>query len=84
MKTAEIEIEKLIPYAKNARNHSDLQVAQIAASIKEMSSTLTAPAATAEIADASDRFQTWTLTPAFARLIAIGRPIAPRPITATL
>ena len=35
MKTAEIEIEKLIPYAKNARNHSDLQVAQIAASIKE-------------------------------------------------
>lgn len=35
MKATEIEIDKLIPYAKNARNHSDLQVAQIAASIKE-------------------------------------------------
>jgi ParB-like chromosome segregation protein Spo0J len=28
-------IEKLIPYAKNARTHSDAQVAQIAASMKE-------------------------------------------------
>jgi len=32
---SEIEVDKLIPYAKNARNHSDLQIAQIAASIKE-------------------------------------------------
>lgn len=31
----EIEIEKLIPYARNSRTHSDEQVAQIAASIKE-------------------------------------------------
>lgn len=31
----EIEIEKLIPYAKNSRTHSDEQVAQIAASIRE-------------------------------------------------
>jgi DNA modification methylase len=30
-----IGIEKLIPYAKNSRTHSDEQVAQIAASIKE-------------------------------------------------
>ena len=28
-------IEKLVPYAKNSRTHSDEQVAQIAASIKE-------------------------------------------------
>ena len=28
-------IERLIPYAKNARTHSDAQVAAIAASIKE-------------------------------------------------
>lgn len=30
-----IAIEKLIPYARNARKHSDQQVAQIAASIRE-------------------------------------------------
>ena len=30
-----IGIEKLIPYVKNSRTHSDEQVAQIAASIKE-------------------------------------------------
>jgi ParB-like chromosome segregation protein Spo0J len=35
MKIQEIEIEKLIPYARNSRTHSDDQVAQIAASIKE-------------------------------------------------
>lgn len=31
----QVTIEKLIPYAKNSRTHSDAQVAQIAASIKE-------------------------------------------------
>jgi len=30
-----LSIDKLIPYAKNSRTHSDAQVAQIAASIKE-------------------------------------------------
>ena len=35
MKIQEIEIEKLIPYARNSRTHSDDQIAQIAASIKE-------------------------------------------------
>jgi len=30
-----VQIEKLIPYARNARKHSDEQVAQIAASIRE-------------------------------------------------
>lgn len=35
MTIQEIEIEKLIPYARNSRTHSDEQVAQIAASIKE-------------------------------------------------
>jgi site-specific DNA-methyltransferase (adenine-specific) len=35
MKVQEVEIEKLIPYARNSRTHSDDQVAQIAASIKE-------------------------------------------------
>lgn len=31
----QVTIDKLIPYAKNSRTHSDAQVAQIAASIKE-------------------------------------------------
>ena len=35
MKIIQVEIEKLIPYARNSRTHSDDQVAQIAASIKE-------------------------------------------------
>ena len=30
-----LSIDKLIPYAKNSRTHSDAQVAQIAASIQE-------------------------------------------------
>lgn len=30
-----VDVEKLIPYARNARTHSDVQIAQIAASIKE-------------------------------------------------
>jgi len=34
-KVERISIDKLIPYARNARTHSDAQVAQIAASIKE-------------------------------------------------
>ena len=29
------KIERLVPYARNARTHSDEQVAQIAASIRE-------------------------------------------------
>jgi hypothetical protein len=28
-------LDKLIPYARNARTHSDAQIAQIAASIKD-------------------------------------------------
>jgi ParB family chromosome partitioning protein len=35
LKVEKIAIEKLIPYARNSRTHSDAQVAQIAASIKE-------------------------------------------------
>lgn len=35
MQINEIEVSKLIPYAKNSRTHDDAQVAQIAASIKE-------------------------------------------------
>lgn len=35
MQIKQVKIENLIPYAKNARTHSDAQVAQIAASIKE-------------------------------------------------
>ena len=34
-KIVQIDIEKLVPYARNARTHSDAQVAQIAASIRE-------------------------------------------------
>lgn len=35
MKITQVKVEKLIPYARNSRTHSDEQVAQIAASIKE-------------------------------------------------
>ena len=35
MQIKEVAVDKLIPYAKNSRTHSDQQVAQIAASIKE-------------------------------------------------
>jgi len=35
MQIKEIAVDKLIPYAKNSRTHSDQQVAQIASSIKE-------------------------------------------------
>jgi ParB family chromosome partitioning protein len=35
MQIEQIDIEQLIPYAMNARTHSDAQVAQIAGSIKE-------------------------------------------------
>ncbi len=35
MKIEKVAIENLIPYARNSRTHSDEQVAQIAASIKE-------------------------------------------------
>jgi len=35
MQITEVAVKKLIPYAKNARTHSDEQVAQIAGSIKE-------------------------------------------------
>jgi hypothetical protein len=39
VRVTEIEIEKLIPYARNSRTHSDEQVAQIAASIREFGFT---------------------------------------------
>lgn len=39
MRVEMIEIERLIPYARNARTHSDDQVAQIAASIREFGFT---------------------------------------------
>jgi site-specific DNA-methyltransferase (adenine-specific) len=35
MKIEQVKVQDLIPYAKNSRTHSDAQVAQIAASIKE-------------------------------------------------
>jgi ParB-like chromosome segregation protein Spo0J len=35
MLVEQVAVEKLIPYANNARTHSDAQVAQIAASIRE-------------------------------------------------
>ena len=34
-KVEQWDINKLVPYARNARTHTDEQVAQIAASIKE-------------------------------------------------
>lgn len=39
MKIEQLAIDKLIPYARNSRTHSDAQVAQIAASIKEFGFT---------------------------------------------
>jgi ParB family chromosome partitioning protein len=38
-KIEHLEIDILIPYARNSRTHSDAQVAQIAASIKEFGFT---------------------------------------------
>ncbi len=35
MQLEQIEIDKLIPYARNSRKHSDEQIMQVAASIKE-------------------------------------------------
>lgn len=35
MEIIQVDIDRLIPYARNARTHSDAQVAQIAASIRE-------------------------------------------------
>jgi ParB-like chromosome segregation protein Spo0J len=35
----QIDIKKLIPYARNSRTHSDIQISQIAASIKEFGFT---------------------------------------------
>jgi ParB-like chromosome segregation protein Spo0J len=39
MEIENIKIEDLIPYARNSRTHSDEQVAQVAASIKEFGFT---------------------------------------------
>ncbi len=39
MKIESIKLEKLIPYARNSRTHSDQQVAQVAASIREFGFT---------------------------------------------
>ena len=38
-KIEKISIEALVPYARNSRTHSDAQVAQIAASIREFGFT---------------------------------------------
>ena len=35
MQIEQVSVEKLIPYVNNSRTHSDEQVAQIAASIRE-------------------------------------------------
>src|ERR1700738_2503103 len=47
-------IERLIPYAKNARGHPDAQVAAIAASIKEWGGTTTPPVPRIQAPPASD------------------------------
>jgi hypothetical protein len=39
MDIEQVKLDKLIPYARNSRTHSDAQVAQIAASIKEFGFT---------------------------------------------
>jgi ParB-like chromosome segregation protein Spo0J len=39
MKIESIKLDKLIPYARNSRTHSDQQVAQVAASIREFGFT---------------------------------------------
>jgi hypothetical protein len=39
MKIESIKLDKLIPYARNSRTHSDQQIAQVAASIREFSFT---------------------------------------------
>ena len=39
MKIESLPIERLIPYARNSRTHSDAQIAQVAASIREFGFT---------------------------------------------
>ena len=39
MKIEQVKLDALIPYARNSRTHSENQVAQIAASIKEFGFT---------------------------------------------
>jgi ParB-like chromosome segregation protein Spo0J len=39
MKIEKVKLDKLIPYARNSRTHSDQQIAQVAASIREFSFT---------------------------------------------
>jgi ParB-like chromosome segregation protein Spo0J len=39
LKIEQVKLDALIPYARNSRTHSDAQVAQIAASIKEFGFT---------------------------------------------
>ena len=39
MNIEQVKLDALIPYARNSRTHSDAQVAQIAASIKEFGFT---------------------------------------------
>jgi ParB-like chromosome segregation protein Spo0J len=39
MKMESIKLDKLIPYARNSRTHSDQQIAQVAASIREFGFT---------------------------------------------
>jgi hypothetical protein len=48
-------IDRLIPYAKNARTHTDAQVAAIAASIKEWGWTTPALVGEAAISDSAAR-----------------------------
>jgi hypothetical protein len=46
-----IQIDALIPYARNSRTHSDAQVAQIAASIKEFGFTNPVPRSLPDMAE---------------------------------
>ena len=50
-----ISVDKLVPYARNSRTHSDAQVAQIAASIKEFGFTNPVP-----IDGGGDHCRTWS------------------------
>jgi hypothetical protein len=55
-------IDRLIPYAKNARTHSDAQVAAIAASIKEWGWTTPALVGEDAVSPAEARGTSWVIS----------------------
>ena len=78
-------IDSSKPFARTSSTcgRSGRTVSTIAESLSERFLNCVAPAATALSAGPCDLFQTSVEVPDLAKLIATGKPIAPRPITVT-